>query len=123
MATETKQKEAANPDDELVTVQLFRDNDKYQGDVFVAVNGQTCLIKRGVPVQIKRKFARVLEESMAQDNATADLISRETSKFQEESRARGIKDTAISLLRHGAASWLFPRPSPRRFHRKGSGSR
>ena len=58
--------------------------------VAVAVNGQTCLIKRGVPVQIKRKFARVLEESMAQDNATADLISRETSKFQEESRARGI---------------------------------
>lgn len=97
MATETKQKEAeteqkaaANPDDELVTRQLFRDNDKYQGDVFVAVNGQTCLIKRGVPVQIKRKFARVLDESMAQDNATADLISRETSKFQEESRARGI---------------------------------
>ena len=90
MATETKQQAAANPDDELVTVQLFRDNDKYQGDVFVAVNGQTCLIKRGGPVQIKRKVARVLEESMAQDNATADLISRETSKFQEESRARGI---------------------------------
>ena len=89
-AAATKQKAAANPDDELVTVQLFRDNDKYQGDVFVAVNGQTCLIKRGVPVQIKQKFARVLEESMAQDNATADLISRETSKFQEESRARGI---------------------------------
>ena len=41
MATETKQKATANPDDEPVTVQLFRDNDKYQGDVFVAVNGQT----------------------------------------------------------------------------------
>lgn len=87
---EAEKQAAVNPDDELVTVQLFRDNDKYQGDVFVAVNGQTCLIKRGVPVQIKRKFARVLEQSMAQDNATADLISRETAKFEAESKARGI---------------------------------
>lgn len=87
---EAEKQEAVNPDDELVTIQLFRDNDKYSGDVFVAVNGQTCQIKRGVPVQIKRKFARVLEESMAQDNATADLISRETAKFQEETKARGL---------------------------------
>lgn len=87
---EAEKKAEVNPDDELVTVQLFRDNDKYQGDVFVAVNGQTCLIKRGVPVQIKRKFARVLEESMAQDYATADLISRETSKFEAETKARGL---------------------------------
>lgn len=91
MATnETKKQEEVNPDDELVTIQLFRDNDKYKDDVFVAVNGQTCLIKRGVPVQIKKKFARVLEQSMAQDIATADLISRETTKFQEDTKARGL---------------------------------
>lgn len=91
MATnETKKQEEVNPDDELVTIQLFRDNDKYKDDVFVAVNGQTCLIKRGVPVQIKKKFARVLEQSMAQDIATADLISLETTKFQEDTKARGL---------------------------------
>lgn len=90
MATNESKKTAASPDEELVTVQLFKDSEKYKDDVFVAVNGQTCQIQRGVPVQVKRKFARVLEESMAQDNATADLIVRETSKFEAETKARGL---------------------------------
>ena len=55
--------------EEYVTVQLFKDGKDYKDDVFVAINGENCLIRRGVPVQIKRKFALVLESSQAQDIA------------------------------------------------------
>lgn len=79
---ETKAKVEAvgvtDPGDELVTVQLMRDNGRYKDDVFVCVNGVGCTIKRGVPVQIKRKYAEVLERSLAQDARTAELISSES---------------------------------------------
>lgn len=60
--------------DELVEVKLFKDNSKYKDDVFVSVNGDNCLIKRGERVKIKRKFAEVLEQSDMQDAHTARLI-------------------------------------------------
>ena len=59
---------------ELVEVRLFKDNNKYKDDVFVSVNGENCLIKRGERVKIKRKFAEVLEQSDMQDAQTARLI-------------------------------------------------
>ena len=72
--------------DELVEVLLFKDSERYKDDVFVAVNGETCQIKRGVPVKIKRKFAEVLQHSMQQDAATAQLIERESGLFRQEAR-------------------------------------
>ena len=75
-----------NNGDELVEVLLFKDSDRYKDDVFVAVNGETCQIKRGVPVKIKRKFAEVLQHSMQQDAATAQLIERESGRFRQEAR-------------------------------------
>lgn len=77
-------------DDDLVTIQLFRDNDKYKNDVFVAVNGQSCLIQRGKPVQIKRKFARVLEQSMNQDILASELMDREEKEFERQSKLYDI---------------------------------
>lgn len=77
--------EAAAPADageELVSVRLFKDNDKYKGDVFVAVNGQSVQIKRGERVEIKKKFADVLEQSLEQDQRTAGLIERESSAYE-----------------------------------------
>lgn len=68
--------------EELVPVMLFKDSDKYKEDVFVAVNGETCLIQRGKPVQIKRKFALVLEQSQTQDMATADMIAGLTNEYK-----------------------------------------
>jgi len=65
--------------EEYVDVELFRDNDKYKDDVFVAVGGENCLIKRGVPVRIKRKFALVLNQSRLQDMKTAALIAAESN--------------------------------------------
>lgn len=52
---------------ELVEIKLFKDNNKYKDDVFVSVNGENCVIKRGVRVKVKRKFANVLDLSDLQD--------------------------------------------------------
>lgn len=62
--------------EELVEVRLFKDNNKYKDDVFVSVNGENCVIKRGERVRIKRKFAEVLEQSDKQDYETSKLIER-----------------------------------------------
>lgn len=66
---------------ELVEVKLFKDNGKYKDDVFVAVNGENCLIKRGERVKIKRKFAEVLDNSEHQDYETAMLIEQKSGEW------------------------------------------
>jgi hypothetical protein len=66
--------------EELVQVQLFKDGKDYKDDVFVSVNGENCVIKRGYPVKVKRKFALVLEQSQQQDvraNEYAEAMQRE----------------------------------------------
>ena len=64
--------------EEYVDVKLFKDNDKYKDDVFVGVNGENCLIKRGERVKIKRKFAEALDHSEHQDYETSKLIEAAT---------------------------------------------
>ena len=75
---------------EYVAVKLFRDNDRYKDDVYVAVNGHNCVIKRGEWVKIKRKFALVLDQSEVQDLRTAEMMEAESSRYAAESRALGI---------------------------------
>ena len=72
---------------EYVAVKLFRDNDRYKDDVYVAVNGQNCIIKRGEWVKIKRKFALVLDQSEVQDMQTAEYLEAEQAKFREAESA------------------------------------
>ena len=72
---------------EYISVKLFKDNDKYRDDVYVAVNGQNCVIKRGEWVKIKRKFALVLDASEIQDMKTAEYIEREQKSFAAQSAA------------------------------------
>lgn len=67
--------------EELTTVRLFKDAGKYKNDVVVIVNGKAWQIKRGVNVQIPISVAEVLEHSMAQDEATAMMITAEEEKF------------------------------------------
>ena len=55
-----------------VKVKLFKDNGKYNGDVFVGVNGTGMLIPRGVEVEIPRKYAEALKNSELQDSFSAD---------------------------------------------------
>lgn len=66
---------------EPVKVKLFKDNNKYKDDVFVAVNGENCVIKRGLEVEVKRKFADVLDNSDLQDYETSMLIEKKSNEF------------------------------------------
>lgn len=66
---------------ELVEVKLFKDNNKYKDDVYVSVNGENCVIKRGEKVKIKRKFAEVLDKSDLQDYETSLLIEKKSGEF------------------------------------------
>ena len=74
---------------EYISVKLFRDNDRYKDDVYVAVNGHNCVIKRGEWVKIKRKFALVLDQSEIQDMQTAEMLEAEQARFREAEIAAG----------------------------------
>jgi DNA-binding IscR family transcriptional regulator len=69
-------------------VRLFKDNEKYKNDVYVAINGKTCVIRRGVWTRIRRKFALLLDQSEIQDLRTAELMEKEASRFADETRRR-----------------------------------
>lgn len=70
--------------EKMVRIKLFKDNAKYRDDVFVGVNGKGWLIKRGVSVEVPESVAEVLENSLKQDEATAMLIERESSKYEND---------------------------------------
>ena len=87
-----KSKNAASAEaymNEYVSVKLFRDNDRYKDDVYVAVNGQNCVVRRGEWVRIKRKFAMVLDQSEIQDMQTAEMLEAEQNRFRAAEEARG----------------------------------
>lgn len=67
---------------ELVPVRLFVDNDKYKNDVVVAVNGVTYIIKRGVDVEVPRFVKEVIDNSIAQDGATARMLQGLSNDFE-----------------------------------------
>ena len=75
--------------EEYIAIKLFRDNDRYKDDVYVAINGKNCVIKRGEWVKIKRKFALVLDQSEIQDTKAARLMEAEQSRFIAKSRGIG----------------------------------
>lgn len=66
--------------EEYVEVKLFKDNERYTDDVYVAVGGENCLIKRGVPVKIKRKFYLAICQSDEQDLKAAKLMEEQSEK-------------------------------------------
>lgn len=68
--------EYAKKNEELVEVTLFADGERYQDDVFVCVNGESCLICRGVPVKVRPMFAQALENSAEQDRLAESMMRR-----------------------------------------------
>lgn len=62
--------------EEYVEVELFWDGGKYKDPVFVQVNGANCVVQRGIPVKIKRKFYYTLEDSRSQDMRANKLKER-----------------------------------------------
>ena len=81
---------AASRDEELVPIRLFKDNERYKDEVFVAVNGERVQIRRGETVRIKRKFAQVLEQSMRQDTATARLMEQKAAEYEANAKALNL---------------------------------
>lgn len=81
---------AASRDEELVPIRLFKDNERYKDDVFVAVNGERVQIRRGETVRIKRKFAQVLEQSMRQDTDTARLMEQKAAEYEANAKALNL---------------------------------
>lgn len=80
----------AEADEEMTTVMLFKDNERYKDDVFVAVNGRRFQIQRGVPVQVPRYVAAVLEQSRAQDMATSRMMDQKAAEFEQAAKALDI---------------------------------
>ena len=72
--------------EEYIAIKLFKDNDRYRDDVYVAINGKNCVIKRGEWVKIKRKYALVLDQSEIQDTKAAQLMQSEQSRFLGQSK-------------------------------------
>lgn len=58
-------------DDGMVTIHLFKDDDRYAAPVFVGVNGDSYLIQRGMDVKVPKAVAEVLEQSIKQDAEAA----------------------------------------------------
>ena len=67
---------------ELVTVELFKDNGKYRDDVFVAVNGKGYLIQRGIPVQVPRCVKEILDSMKMQDMYAAKYSEALTAEYE-----------------------------------------
>ena len=76
--------------EEYVEIQLFKDNDKYKDDVYVAVNGENCVIKRGIKTKIKKKFALVLEQSSMQDLMTGEYMDAKAAEYEASAREHGV---------------------------------
>ena len=89
-APKTTEKTTKVDGNTLVEIELFRDNKDYKDDVFVAVNGESCLVARGKKVKIKKKFADVIKQSMEQDVKTARLMDERSDEFFAEAAARNI---------------------------------
>ena len=91
---ETAPKKAAEPprdrENELVTVELYWDGERYTDDVDLAINGKRILLKRGQPIQIKRCYARVLKQSLKQDRKTKQMITKYAAECEQNAKSGAI---------------------------------
>lgn len=71
----------------LVKIKLFKDNGEYRDDVFVGVNGQRFLIKRGVEVEVPDYVAEVIENSAAQDARAAEFVQKIEAEYAASNQA------------------------------------
>ena len=71
----------------MVKVRLFKDNQNYTGDVFVSVNGENYLIKRGATVDVPDYIAEVLENSQKEDENAVMRMEMAEKSFLEKSKA------------------------------------
>lgn len=80
-STDEENKKINDELEEYTVVQLFKGDGKYADDVYLAVNGENCVVKRGYPVKIKKKFALILEQSYQQDIMANEYMSQKQDEF------------------------------------------
>ena len=83
MQAQPQEAAGKNPLEELETIRLFKDNERYRDDVFVSVNGRTFQIKRGVEVQVPRYVQEVLDNSMSQDMVAAAMVDKLEAGYKQ----------------------------------------
>ena len=71
---------------EKVPFRAFKDSGKYKEDITVGYNGKAWVIQRGKDVMIPRAVREIILQSMAQDEATADLIDSYEQEYLNESK-------------------------------------
>lgn len=71
---------------EPVEIRLFKDGGRYKDDVFVAVNGQSFQIRRGVTVKVPRYVKEVLDSSIRQDEYAAKFSEKMAEEYAESSK-------------------------------------
>lgn len=90
MAVKKEPLDLGGSGDDLVTVELFYDGDKYKAPVPVICNGVKINVPRGKPVKIKRKYAEILQHMADQDRASGFMQDQMSAEFASESKARNI---------------------------------
>ena len=79
-----KRARAKARNEEYVGIQLIKDNDKYSEPLFTSVNGENCVIQRGIPVRVKRKFLNVINESFEQDGKAVAMMEKLSGEYKEK---------------------------------------
>lgn len=74
-----------------VKIKLFKDTGDYKEPVFVCVNGESYMIKRGEEVEVPAHIAAVLENSAKQDASTASLIEKTEEAYEENTKKKAGK--------------------------------
>ena len=65
-----------------VKIKLFKDDDKYTGDVFACLNGKSYLIQRGVEVEVPYALAAILERSVQADINLYESLGKLKNNYQ-----------------------------------------
>lgn len=70
----------------MVSIKLFRDNNRYKDPLYVSVNDYSAQIQRGVTVQVPYYVAKHIEEMNAQDEATAMMVEGLVADYNKQGK-------------------------------------
>ena len=70
----------------MVSIKLFRDNNRYKDPLYVSVNDYSAQIQRGVTVQVPYFVAKHIEEMNAQDEATAMMVEGLVADYNKQGK-------------------------------------
>lgn len=91
MKKETEEVKLDNTEvEERVKIKLFKDNKEYKDDLVVGLNGKLYQIKRGIEVSVPKAVAEIIENSIQQDEKTAEMIESLVTETESKERENRI---------------------------------